>query len=138
MLDRTAPFVMLPIAAHWVIVDAARVEDVQDAAFAAGPRRDLAELMGLCWEASPQVSAGRRALRLSSDGTWLIAGDRVIVRQLPPEAFRPLPLWLESLRERLAIVALVQLDRGFGFRLDVDRLLASEPDRSAAGAGGCV
>lgn len=134
MPDAGGAFVLLPVAAHRVVVDAAHFEDVQDAALAIGPRRDLAELMGVRWEASPQAHVGRRALRLSRDGSWLVAGDQVIVRQIAAEAFRPLPRWLESLRERLAIVSLVELESGFGFRLDVDRLPPWEAETSAGRA----
>ena len=118
MPDASASVVIVPIAALSVVVDAACVDDVQDAASATGRRRDLATWVGARWDGGTE----RRALRLASDGSWLVVGDRVIVRRLGLEAFRPVPLWLRSLEERLAIVSLVSLESGFGFWLDLERL----------------
>lgn len=124
MLD--SPVLVLPIAGVRLVLDAMRVGAIEDAARADGARRDLASMMGL------EVAPGRRrALRVASDGSWLIAGERVIVRSLRREAFKPLPPWLAALGERLGLSGLVDVDGGFAFALDFDRIVR-EPSRGAS------
>ncbi|AKF07306.1 hypothetical protein [Sandaracinus amylolyticus] len=121
MRELATSVVVVPLAAVRLVVDARRVSAIEDASRAEGVTHDLAARMGVALDAQSVAELGRRALQVDG-GAWLVAAERVLVRSLRVEAFRPLPSWLGSLHERLGIAALVAFDDGFGFELDVDRV----------------
>ena len=96
------------------VLDASSVQAIDDAAAANGAVRDLAR-----YGSQP---IGRALL---TDRGWVLIGDRVVVRRLPREAFGPLPPWIDSVAQSLPLSALVRIDEGFAYQIDLDRLFDS-------------
>lgn len=124
MLEDEAPMLELPIASVRVLVDARQVDAIADEEEIVGARHDLAFWLGV-----PSGEGTRRALRLARGGTWVLVGDRVVVRKVADAAHRPLPRWLDAVGGRLMVDALVALGDGtFGLAMDLEHMFGGGDD----------
>lgn len=115
MLEDGAVLV-LPLATVRIVVDARTIVAIEDAERVEGRRSDLATWLGL-----EITGERRRALRVEGHDGWVVVGDDVKVRRVPDAAFRPLPSWLAAIGERLQLSALVALDDGFAYAMDLEQ-----------------
>jgi hypothetical protein len=115
---------VLPCGGTTLVVQASWVEAIDDLTIVDGELRDAVALFGLEGDAA-LGSRSRRAIRLLG-GVWLAVGHEVLLRALPASAFGPVPAWLGGLVDRAPIAALVRVEAGFGFEVDVARVTSED------------
>ena len=121
MPEEEVPALVLPLGRTTLVVLAEWVEAIDDTARIEGRSIDLVTLLGL--EADVvEPSKPRRALRVSDD-LWLAAGHDVRLRDIPTNAFGPVPAWLGKLADRAPLASIVRLEGGFALEVDVARVV---------------
>ncbi len=126
MRDDCVAALLFPCHTATLVVLASWVEVIDDLSRVDGEVRDVLPLLGL--EVAPRrAGEERRALRLRS-GLWLAMSHEVLLRVMPVAAFGPVPAWLGRLADRAPVAAVVRLESGFGFEVDVARLAHGDGD----------